>query len=317
MKKIIFLLFGLVVIIELFARYILGLGNVSTYIESPLFEYIYSPNQSINRFGNVLLTNSYSMRSNPLKLKDHGTLVFGDSVLNGGSLTDHNKLATTLLENSLQKHCDDQHLRVLNISAGSWGPDNAYAYLISKVDFDSFNRIVLVFSSHDAHDNMAHENIVGNHVSFPSDKPYLALTDGFSRYFIPKIKDLLSNRDSIHKIHKIHKIDKNKEFNTGWNDFINYSLKQGIDLLVVLHPSSQEIIDGSYDENGVKIIELLNKKGVPYLLELDSYLRGGDDFTSNYRDDIHYNENGQNYLYSKILPVLKKSACSDELYKEK
>ena len=92
-----------------------------------------------------------------MKINEKRILVFGDSVLNGGSLTDHKKLATTLLEKSLQKSCDPL-IRVLNISAGSWGPDNAFSYLKKHGDFNA-SAIVLFFSSHDAHDNMYHEKI--------------------------------------------------------------------------------------------------------------------------------------------------------------
>jgi len=309
MKKIVLSLFSLLLILEVFARYSLGLGETPTYIQDPAFEYIYSPNQSVSRFGNLVSTNNYSMRSNTLNPRDHGVLVFGDSVLNGGNLTDHNKLATTLLENHLQKHCDDTSVRALNISAGSWGPDNAYAYLMNKVDFENFNDIILVFSSHDAHDNMEHESIVGVHKSFPADQPYLALTDGFYRYLIPRVEGFFVDRGDVKKIHNI---DSSLEFNSGWKNFIDYSITQGVNLLVVLHPTRKEIKNGAYNKNGEEIIALLKSKGVPYFLELNGYLRKGINLSKNYRDDIHYNDNGQYYLFSQILPVLKNSVCRDK-----
>lgn len=59
---------------------------------------------------------------------------------------------------------------MLNISAGSWGPDNCAAYLKEKGTFGA-EGIILVVSSHDAHDNMNWQTVVGQSVAFP-DKQY-------------------------------------------------------------------------------------------------------------------------------------------------
>jgi hypothetical protein len=48
-------------------------------------------------------------------------MVFGDSVINGGNLTDHGSLGTTILQDRLGK-LNHKHVIVGNVSAGSWGP---------------------------------------------------------------------------------------------------------------------------------------------------------------------------------------------------
>ena len=287
---------------ELLARFVLGLGQTPVYIEDPDYEYIFAPNQDIERFGNHIIINKYSMRNLPLKRNEKRVLVFGDSVLNGGSLTDHSLLATTLLEKELQKTCDPS-IRILNISAGSWGPDNAFAYLKKYGDFNA-SEIVLVFSSHDAHDNMNHEKVVDKHPSYPSSQPCCALWDGFYRYFIPRVTALFSKPDKK-EFSKIHKIDHSKIFNTGWQDFADYAKRNNLKLFVVLHPTQTEISSGKYDENGVEIINFLKQNHIPYILELNRTKK------AFFRDDIHYNPKGQQFLFEELMPVLEEDVCSN------
>lgn len=299
------LLFFLVfIVLELLSRYLLGLGEAALYIESSEFEYIYKPDQDASRFGNSILTNEYSMRSEELNKGENRILVFGDSVLNGGSLTDHSKLATSLFEKKLKESCNE-NARVLNVSAGSWGPDNAFAYLNKYGSFDA-NEIILVFSSHDAHDSMTHEAVVGIHPKFPNTQPYSALTDGFFRYFIPKIKGLLSNPKEVVAT-KINKVDFSEVFNSGWIEFIRYSKNHGVNLFVVLHPTKSEIAVGEYNANGEEIIKLLSAHKIPFYLELN------DTSVEYYRDEIHYNEGGQYFLYTELYFLLKQRVCKRQV----
>jgi len=292
----------LILISEIAAQHFLGLGKTPLYMEDPQFEYIYKPDQKMKRFSNLIYTNEYSMRSKPLKQGEIRVLLFGDSVLNGGSLTDQSELATTLLEEHLETHCP-KNIRVLNISAGSWGPDNAYAYLTKYGDFNA-TEFILVFSSHDAHDNMKHEKIVGLHSSYPSTQPFSALTEGFTRYFIPRLKRLFFSTSEKKTFEKINKIETGEKFNSGWNDFLTYSKSHNIKLSVVIHPDKNEIVKKEYNRNGEQIIEFLKANNVPYILELEKTT------LQNYRDSIHYNKKGQKFLFSEILPVLLKDVCN-------
>ena len=66
---------------------------------------MYKPDQDVMRFGKRFIINHYGMRSEnfPAKNvdKEIRLMVFGDSVVDGGNLTDHADLATTLLQNRL------------------------------------------------------------------------------------------------------------------------------------------------------------------------------------------------------------------------
>lgn len=287
------LLLLVLVLVELFSRYYLGLGQTPLYMEDKDYEYIYKPNQDIKRFGNYIITNKYSMRSKELNKTKQNIFIFGDSVLNGGSLTDQNALATTLLQNKV-----NNKFNILNISAGSWGPDNAWAYFKKLNKKLNISKIVLVFSSHDAHDNMEHEKIVGVHRLYPNTQPFCAISDGFFRYFLPMIKNIINSKTT--NFEKINAINQGEKFNSGWMDFIEYSKKHKIPLVVILHPTTKEIKRNKYNKNGRKIINMLNEYNIPYLLELNKKTS-----INKYRDGIHYNNDGQQFLYENLCEILK------------
>ena len=58
---------------------------------------------------------------------------------------------------------------MLNILAGSWGPDNLAAYL-DENGFSDAEAMVVVLSSHDAHDVMDFEPVVDENSSYPSQQ---------------------------------------------------------------------------------------------------------------------------------------------------
>ena len=93
-------------------------------------------------------TNSFGMRSAELAEKQPGETriaVFGDSVVNGGSKIGHDELATSIIQSEIADSV------VCNISAGSWDPGNWLAYA-REYGFHGADQVVLVISSHDAHD---------------------------------------------------------------------------------------------------------------------------------------------------------------------
>ena len=92
------------------------------------------------------------MRSAELERRSIKILGFGDSVLNGGVMTDQDSLATTLLSDTLSK-IQNRKIQFLNISSGSWGPDNCYAFLTKHGSYQA-KQLFLFVSSHDAYDNM-------------------------------------------------------------------------------------------------------------------------------------------------------------------
>src|SRR5690348_1694786 len=82
---------------EIFARYGLGLGNPPLVMIDSKMEYVFRPG-SYRRFNNYISYNSWSMRASEVppekSCDDFRVLVLGDSVVNGGALTDQNDLAS-------------------------------------------------------------------------------------------------------------------------------------------------------------------------------------------------------------------------------
>ena len=188
--RTIILLLVIFAIGEAFARYYLGLGTPPLSVTHARIEYMFKPNQDIYRFGNHYIVNQYGMRTIPFSKEkangDFRLMVFGDSVLNGGNLTDHAALATTILNDRLSG-LNYKNVIVGNISAGSWGPGNWLAYA-KEYGFFGADIVALVISSHDYTDNPTFQALSKN--THPTEKPISALLEGITRYlprYLPQI----------------------------------------------------------------------------------------------------------------------------------
>lgn len=157
------------------------MGRPALYVADPEIEYMFQPDQQVRRFGSEIRINAYGMRSEDLASADADgrfrVLVLGDSVVNGGSLTDQSALATDLL--SRQKTSVGRRIEVLNVSAGSWGPGNLLAYLDRFGTFDA-DIAILVLSSHDLSDNRTFAPLDKN--TYPTAAPMFATQEFLDRY---------------------------------------------------------------------------------------------------------------------------------------
>lgn len=288
---------GIILLGELIGRYY-GLNDTPTFIKSDSFEYIHAPNQNRTIYRNKFITNEFSMRSNPITEKDNCTvLVIGDSVVNGGNLTDHDSLATTLLENLLLKKLK-KSIRVLNISAGSWGPDNAMAY-VKEYGLFNANVIVLVVSSHDSHDNMTHEEIIDKNPQFSSKNYFFAWRKLIERGSQQIKKRILKSKRSNKVKNSNLGISTSKEFNKGFKFFVEISSEYNIPFIIYLHPSLKEFKDSKINIEGQEIIEFCRQNNVNLIQELNTNLEG-----KFFRDKIHYSELGQKHMAKILLPKL-------------
>ncbi|MFN0048046.1 MAG: hypothetical protein ACKVOU_02860, partial [Cytophagales bacterium] len=188
----------IVALSEFFLRFYFGFCNTVLMKEDSNCEYMAQPSQSRFRFRNMIKYNSFSMRSDEIDSASLIILGFGDSVINGGVQTDHDSLATTILSKSFTK-LYQQKVQFLNISAGSWGPDNCYAYLQKYGNFNA-KSIYLFVSSHDAYDNMNFQKIVGVNESFPSSQYSLAIYEMFDRYLKPRLISYFNASTNYHEV---------------------------------------------------------------------------------------------------------------------
>lgn len=306
LKKTVFGVIGSIVIFELTIRIILGLGNPPLYHSSHEYEYMQNSNQHLKRFGNLYITNELSMRNRELDEQSEKILFLGDSVINGGILTDHNELATTIIQDSMN-NSDDEYYQVLNISAGSWGPDNAAAYLEKYGDFNAV-AIIALFSSHDAGDTMTFEPVVGVHPSFPDDNPLFATSELIGRYLVPRVRKGFSALFAEEQSGSSHaKLDTPVQtLNPGWNELIRYCRENEIPLYVYLHADRNEIRHNAYNANGQMILNFLQENNIPCFPGLE-IIRD----EKLYRDSIHLNSQGQQRLAGFFIPIIRDSVIKN------
>lgn len=285
---------SLLFLVEVGLRWCCGFGAVPVYYSSVRYEYALSPNQEMHRFGNRFAINEVGMRSAPLGAAEWRILKFGDSVLNGGVSTDQRDLASARLEAALDSVFPEKGMRVLNVSAGSWGPDNAYAWMEAYGHFDA-QVVVLVFSSHDWQDQMTFREVVGRVPFYPDRSPALALTDaltwGWSRYLGSVDWDALPLMEGAMPTEAPH--------NTGWDAFADFCEARELPLLVYHHPTLREWREGAWDADGAALQSWCSARGVPVVSGLEASYSA-----QAYRDAIHPNAEGQRAIASALLPAL-------------
>src|SRR5438105_1555304 len=100
---------------ELVARFYYGLGDPPLSMADPDMEYRFQPDKTYHRFGHEIHYNAYSQRADdfpPHKTQPNETrvMVIGDSIINGGALTDQSQTITALLQRRLT---DELHRPVI------------------------------------------------------------------------------------------------------------------------------------------------------------------------------------------------------------
>lgn len=256
-------------------------------------DYMFAPNQDVDRFGNRQLYNEYGMRNRPVTVWGDArrVLVFGDSVLNGGNLTDHESLATTAAMRQTSG------IVFANISAGSWGPDNILGW-IETYGLLGAETAILVLSSHDAGDAPTFEPL--NPATHPTAQPFSALWEGITRYspqYLPSsIGGYLTPEISLKSRPENQRVGRD-----GIDvlpEIMTILADEGVRVCVVLHATLSERRNGEFE--GINdIAEVLRGSGSPVvqLHEIDS----GTTPSELYRDDIHINDAGQLLLAQALL----------------
>lgn len=289
---------------EIFARYYLGLGPPPLSVSHPTIEYMYKPNQDVYRFGNHFIVNQYGMRSAAFVEKRSANelriMVFGDSVVNGGVLTDQSELATSIVKNKLTAIADKNAI-VANISAGSWGPGNWLAYA-KKYGFFDANIIVLVLSSHDYADNPTFEPLNPN--THPSKAPISALFEGIEKYLPRYFSSKSKNKDVTTEVDQFAATENSKEAQKGLNDlrsFLKLAQNNSTTVLVFQHYEKLEVNSDRTNIGNQHIKMICQQLGITSI-SLEPYFRKSmAEGVNPYRDNIHPNEVGQRLIAEAML----------------
>ena len=298
-KTIVVVIFAVLVVAELILRVCLGFCDALLYQSSDKYEYISQPNQDRKRFGSRLLVNSFSQRSEEPDSTKVKVLGLGDSVLFGGSWTDHDSLATTLFSK-------ETGMQMLNISCHSWGPNNCAAYLKEQGGFGA-QAMVLVCSSHDAVDQMTFSPVVGVLQGYPKEQYKLAICELFNRYLIPFFKDFTiikrhtgSNAEVIKNAKDQRETSKPLNIVSGFDELKQIADSLEIPMYIYLHAERYEIENKQFSNMGQRIILWADSAKV----SLINGIQEGENIEW-YRDNIHFNDKGQRHLANVLKRYVK------------
>lgn len=288
-------------IVEIILRYVFGFCDAVLYQSSPTYEYIAQPNQHRYRFFSHIDYNSYSQRSEEPDSTKTIVLGLGDSVIFGGTMLDQDSIATTLFSK-------ETGMQMLNISSGSWGPDNCAAYLKEKGTFGA-KAMVLVCSSHDAFDVMSHIPVVGIYPNYPDKQYKLAIWEVIDRYLLPRVKVYFRGKQLLDPDAQVVEKVKNDEgvakkalnFDPGFDQLLQISEEKHIPFFIYLHPEVSEVMSRKYKEGGLMIMEWAKTHHVKLMDGLNEGVT-----IDMYRDVIHLNEKGQRNLANSLKKMINR-----------
>lgn len=295
-------LVGLLIAIEIGMRLVLGLGDRAIYIPDEEIGYLLAPNQNVRRFGNRVIVNQYSMRSDSIQAKrpDATLRIFflGDSIVNGAGWTDQKKTISSLIQQqiSLSSTSSFKNLEVLNASANSWGPRNQLAYLKRFGTFEA-QIIVLLINTDDLFSTVPTSLPVGRDRNYPDHKPNSAFGEIFERFFtrpkpIPEMAKVYGEKGD--------RVAVNLEAIKSIRAIANENKAQ---FLLAITPLLREV-DGTepreYEQKArLRLQMLVDAKDIPYIDFLPIF-KQVEHPKSLYRDRIHLTPSGDR-LVSQIL----------------
>jgi lysophospholipase L1-like esterase len=279
--------------------------------EKTTYGYRVVPNQDLRRFGNRSFYNEQGLRSEPMRPEVAPgalrVLCLGDSVTNGGAITDQAATFPYQLQALLRTHFNA--VEVLNASAPGWALANELGWLRENGIFHS-SLVVLTISTHDLFQEMAPSSTVGTHPSFPDKRPVLALQDAVHHYVLPRLSYAAEAADP--GVAAVEASDAR----AAWNRDELYAIEslvrqQGGKLIVLLlEQTGENAPDTATAAAKKQLFAALAAQGVPALTldaEISQIGRG-----ALYRDDVHPNPIGNQViavaLVRKVLELTMASA---------
>lgn len=289
---------GLFAAAEIGFRIFLGLGSPPLSYADPDYGYAFRPNQNLRRFGRRVFYNEQGLRSEPLPaLKPPGelrVLCVGDSVTNGGALTDQSQTYPYHLEAELTRA--GLQARTLNASAGSWGVENQLGWLRKKGLLGS-NVVILQIGTHDLAQRMSTGDKVGRDVSLPDRKPLLAWEELVERYAVPRLASLFeSPRPAPPPSEEDHQACMRVI-----GELVAVVRSAGATPVILLTPDREELDQPKRSERWRQdLMELARREQVGLVDMLGVFRRLPDRGYSAFRDGVHPNERG-NLLMARAV----------------
>jgi lysophospholipase L1-like esterase len=294
---------------ELVARFGLGLGDPPLFINHPTIEYLYKPSSSYRRFGNAISFNAFSMRSEEFALHKSSPdelriLVMGDSVVNGGVLTDQSELATELLQHRIAGELN-RPVVVGNVATGSWGPPNLLAY---AREFGLFQAdiIIIVISSHDHVDALKFDPLGPD---MPRSTPTLAIQEAIQRY-LPRYVPFLRSNSPPERTADQLAIDRVSAL-TALRELLDLVQSSGANVHLVQHFEQPELAQPP-QEIFAEIAAIAADAHVSVSQLADAFSSAFARGEQPYRDEIHPSALGQQLMSDHFHEIVTRALASRE-----
>jgi hypothetical protein len=301
-------LLALPLLLELSARYILGLGDPVLMTEGDTYDFIVTPNQDVRRFGPLgfrhrITINQWSMRSEPVAKEksskdEFRVLIVGDGVPFGVSWLDQEEILPYRLT-ELLKDEGPSPVTVLNAATGGWAVADEVAYLEEHGFFEA-DVCFWILNSLDLKVVDASKRIVGVNPRYPESRPLLASWELWERYLAPRLglapqpvaARTATDQDGQQVVEQFGQV-------------LQRMVAVGIDTVVVLVPHTDELsgmpadflngVGAAAASSGVRVLDLSG--------EVKEALDSGADL---FYDDIHPTAAGHEFLAEQLAALLRK-----------
>jgi lysophospholipase L1-like esterase len=278
-----------------------GFGKPALCYRDPDFGYAFKPGQNLHRFGNRIFYNSEGLRSEPVLPQKPRYLVrvlcVGDSVTNGGALTDQNETYPYMMRDLLLRA--DIQAEALNASAGSWGVENELAFMHKKGTFGA-DFVVLQIGTHDLWQRRAWDSIVVSDPNFPEHPPLLAITELLTRYLKPRLLAIVAQsqpaipRSALSEEDRVRCLQAIREM-------VQFIRGRSADPVVLLTPGLDELNTLELYRTGREgLLKLGAEMRVPIIDMLPKMRVAAQKGISPFRDDVHPNPIGNSLMAEEV-----------------
>lgn len=288
---------------EVSLRSFWGLGDPPLSHADPDYGYAFNANQNLKRFGRRVFYNEHGLRSEPLPAskpaRELRVLCIGDSVTNGGVLTDQAETYPYRLEAELRRAGIEA--RALNASAGSWGVENELAWLEKRGLFES-DVVVLQVGTHDLAQRKSLADKVGKDASLPDRRPALAIGELVFRYGLPRITAMVAEplrfKGPTEEDHRtcLRVLEK----------MIGLVRSQGAEPVVLLTPDREELeAPGRSERWRAHLKELVAQTRTAFVDMLERFRAEADLGLGAFRDGVHPNERGNRLMARAVAERIR------------
>jgi lysophospholipase L1-like esterase len=267
------------------------------------YGYRVAPDQDIRRFGHRVFINHQGLRNEPITpLPTAGTLrilCLGDSITNGGAMTDQNDTYPYQLQRLLGS--GGRRMEVLNASAPGWAIANEAGWLRESGTFGS-HTVVLTIGTLDLFQELAGPETVDGHPSFPSRAPALALENLVIHYVMPRfLRGSVADPGAQHSAQSIEGAKRNI---AQLLDMADLASRSGATpaVLFIEQPGHFEMSDIYTASAKALLFEALKRRGVRYEDTRERVERAGG--VSLFRDGLHPNTEGNRVLAQAAAKLL-------------